>query len=312
VPLVLIGQTVMVACGHAALHAAMGRERVRSSPPSSRVARVAVFLSSGFSWSRYVGGCVSVLLFCYTAVSLACFRFLTCVRVGSRSVVFAQPTIDCSSATYRSYLALVAIAIALFVVGMPATVMAFLTTRRRAIQAHGVMHSAVQDCGPSLDPAFLARWGPLFSMYRPSAWGWQVCVLLRRAVFVLLSATLVDRWEAVSLTTLVLLSTLLTASPPPYDNPTAVVLFILIVPLTFSIGAAMLRDKMIQLHATVKGQDDTQAQADAHARDAGERETQSAETQPHEVELIAIEPPVHADLAEPLPTQQLHSDSELL
>jgi hypothetical protein len=69
------------------------------------------------------------------------------------------------------------------------------------VDVGSISDSAAEDggCGsavfspPSAAAAhFLRRYSPLFSMYAPDAWFWQVFVLVRRTVFVAVSVTLVQ------------------------------------------------------------------------------------------------------------------------
>ena len=109
---------------------------------------------------------------------------------------------------------------------------------------------------------FLRRYSPLFSMYAPSAWFWQVFVLVRRTVFVAVSVTLVrstgdrnlafslshlasllvqlqfrpfqasffNRAEAAFHVLLIVLSMTLSAKLPPLARGTEIFIFLLVVP----------------------------------------------------------------------------------
>jgi hypothetical protein len=289
-PIILLCEMILVALIHAlfarsrwnvdaATAGTVPADAVSSSPSSSSAVilplpqRVLQFLSTGFTPSRYVGSAQSILLFCYTQATATCISYLTCVDVGSARVVFSAPTMDCRSDTYRRYLIPVIIAFILYVIGFPLATFTFLWTRRRYLNDRS-----------TITTAFLQRWGPLFQMYQPRAWYWQVTVLLRRAFFVILSVALVDdphakglAFSLLNVTSLLLqqlarpfsdaaintaeilshiiliwLSILLTAYVPPYSTPTQVVIFMLIVPPITGFIGLFVKQKAAGLHGALQ------------------------------------------------------------
>ena len=133
-PLLLLGELLAVALAHRALHgyfrahpvdradtdeqgpnAAAGASEkpcTQVRPVLSLAARARRMLSSlvsEFSWRRYVAACMSVLLFSYTQVTVACVSYLYCVEVGAQRVLFTAPTVDCDSREYRRHLARVTV-----------------------------------------------------------------------------------------------------------------------------------------------------------------------------------------------------------
>ena len=218
----------------------------------ARLRAAALRFVSLFSVDLYISATLSLLLFSYTQVAVACVSYLRCVRVGSESVVFSQPSMRCESDEYAQTRALVIFALVTYVAGMPVGIAAFLWRRSDSVrEAHSALVAQVQGPrvvsasvtsdsseaeinnaapAPSLSappsvsaPAsasanrFLLRYAPLFAMYSSSAWFWQVIVLVRRTVFVVISVMLLPtprrRFVAFALSTIVSLLLQLSASP---------------------------------------------------------------------------------------------------
>ena len=195
----------------------------------SRLHAFALRFISQFSIDVYISATLSLLLFTYTQVAVACVSYLRCVDVGGESVVFSQPAMRCGSEEYARTKVLVVIALSVYVSGLPVCIAAFLWRRSASVrEAHSalvelnrearvaVVSASAATSAPSSSDAvpsatgtasrFLRRYAPLFAMYSSSAWFWQVFVLCRRTVFVTVSVLLLPtprhRFLAFALSTL--------------------------------------------------------------------------------------------------------------
>jgi hypothetical protein len=230
--------------------------------PMRRLAEALRSLLPPFSLNSYIGCCVSVFCFCYTQVSLACVRYLYCVRVKDELLVFAFPSVNCRSSAYHTYLWPVILTLILFIVGMPLACIVLLYRNRTVLSSSQL---ALRGGSIGVDSSlieFISRWGSLFAMYEHRAWFWQPMVLIRRLAFVLVSVLLFNQPSVrfmvflllnfaslqlhalvrpfgvellnhaamCSYGLLVLLSAMLTAYLPPYSLVVQILSFILIVP----------------------------------------------------------------------------------
>jgi len=208
----------------------MGTSSAQGWKHSLRLKLIA--FSFSFNPCIYQRGFLSVLLFCYTSVSLAVFKYLHCVDVGDETRLFVSPSLSCDSVDYNTYFIPIGMMLALYVVGFPIVTLFFLCINRRHISsvAAVVAHVDVEQHGPSKPEAvaaeelpspscnsssstwtapsmqtssanstqqpqtsrFARRWGPLYAMYEVRAWYWQPIVLARRALFTLVAIMLVD------------------------------------------------------------------------------------------------------------------------
>jgi len=244
-PLLLGAEVAILAMVHWMIHRYCVRRGV-TAPPSTmasdsgsnklgrilsylRISTIRFFLA--FEPTLYLRSFLSVLLFCYTAVSLACFQYLRCVNVGGESRLFSSPSVDCNGDEYHRYLIPVLIILAVYVIAFPAVITIFLFSRRHHLlntpavttvsgsatanvsmadndrdsrhDAAPVM-TAVQpsntptkaDASSSfsstVETPFSRRWGPLYAMYESRAWYWQAFVLVRRAYFTLSAVLLIS------------------------------------------------------------------------------------------------------------------------
>lgn len=250
----------------------------------SRLYLLVTSRTAEFAWSSYVGGAVSILLFCYTQVCNACLQFLYCVHVGPSLVVFSAPTVDCRSSSYRAYLVFVILAVVVFVVGLPLGAL-MLLMRNRAWLAPAARSSAADGSEPASALHQWRRcWGPLYLMYESRAWFWQPLVLVRRAAFVLtavllaqspgvrfmlflllnfgslqlhalvrpFSDPLINTAETTSYVLLVCVSALLTGLLPPYSTAVQILVFLLIVPPAVGWTAFTLRREWTEITAARK------------------------------------------------------------
>jgi hypothetical protein len=216
-PIILFGELMLIGGLHYLASKKFARApRSVDGPylqPSDLRCRVLAVLSA-FSPDLYISATLTLLLFSYTQVTVACLSYVACVDVGGVSVVFTQPSMRCVSAEYRRYLILVICAMVTYVAGFPLTVFAFLwknyslvlsshthmeaevKATNLAVHKSNSSSAVVTSGGPSAHPAvsqFLRRYSPLFSMYSSRAWFWQVLELARRIVLVAISVSLVRR-----------------------------------------------------------------------------------------------------------------------
>ena len=106
----------------------------------------AVQFISRFSLDLYVSASLSLLLFSYTQVAVACVTYLRCVDVGGVTVVFSQPAMRCESEEYAKTKVLVVIALVTYIAGLPVGIAAFLWRRSDAIrEAHSALAAQQQE-----------------------------------------------------------------------------------------------------------------------------------------------------------------------
>ena len=251
---------------------------------------------SEFSWSSVIGCSMSILLFSYTQVATTCIQFLTCTQVADDiRVVYSRPSMNCDSDVYKRYAPFVWFMLIAFIATFPITVLAFLWYRKAQADSN-MMQESLHDGSSASDSSdvvnhqqhqqqvvsnrrashvivfrssssFLQRWGPLFMMYRSSAYYWQVSVLIRRLIFIILSVSLqtqprtramafnvlniactqlqqavqpfstvtLNRLETTSHVLLSFISAISAVYPSPYDDSTQIILFLLIVPFCIFI-----------------------------------------------------------------------------
>ena len=285
-----------------------------SSSSRSSFSHLILSALNDFQWSRYIGGGVSILLFCYTQATTSCIKYLYCIDAGDQSVVFTDPTIDCRSSEYKRYLIPIIFALVIYVILFPIIAFAFLLSRHqyfhhRANTTHTIhtttttlthrhlntddesrsTSSSVVSVGSGSDSSimssgFLMRYGILFQAFSSHAWYYQVVVLIRRAVFVIVSVVLtessdsrafsfvllniasmilhlyvkpfvdesVNQSETISILMLLIISALINAYSPPYTIPTQVVLFLLIVPTIGFLLIQIIRQKAAIIHNRIK------------------------------------------------------------
>ena len=81
---------------------------------------------SSFTIDMYIGCALSILLFCYTSVSLAVVKALDCQEVapGVR-LLFSAPTVSCSAAEYHAFLPIVIVWLSVYILGFPIGLLVF-------------------------------------------------------------------------------------------------------------------------------------------------------------------------------------------
>ena len=168
-------------------------------------------LRGSLSSHRYIGGFSSVLLFCYTPTTIAVVQALHCVDVAPGvSLLYALPTVDCSSAEYHSFRIIAILFLIGFVIGFPLAILVFMYSRGRqrafapshledlrvsltsaSSPAMGHSYGSMQSFDATLTP-FELRWGPFFRGYKASTFFWQPLVLLRRFAFALVAVLMAN------------------------------------------------------------------------------------------------------------------------
>lgn len=281
-PLLLLGELLIIAVLHLLLSNHFRRSPVDKSSTTPPLRWLSDF-TSNFSFSRYVGGAVSILLFCFTQVTQTAVQFLYCVDAGKESVVFTAPTVDCRSSEYKQTLVAVFFVIALYVIASPFAALYLIYSHRRqqaAAAAAGVHSDHVQ----AADELFNERWGPLFLMYGQHAFYWQPLLLFRRASFVIVSVLLVEQpglkfmaftflnflsllvhlrvqpfaaalanqAESVSYSLLVSISLLLTGYSTPYSAGVQALLFLLSVPPCVLLLSLVVRQRVEAVRETIR------------------------------------------------------------
>ena len=144
----------------------------------------------------YVRTSVALFLFSYSQVTAVVLQYLHCVDAGDgESVVFSSPSIHCvtprtssgypSCAPHRRRHRRAAGDCGVPVAQAPLLWSSSTTTTSTTTITTGSGSSATKP--DEKVRRFKQRWGVLFEPYQPSMYGWQVAVLVRRVVCVLLS-----------------------------------------------------------------------------------------------------------------------------
>jgi hypothetical protein len=135
-PLLLLMELLCLSLLHLALHHYMNEHSVavvivqgENASLWQRVQLMVWRLVEKFSWDKYIGGAMSILLFSYTQVTVTAVQYLYCVQVGSELRLFVFPTVNCRSSTYRAYLGPVITALVAFVFGFPSATFLWLWRR---------------------------------------------------------------------------------------------------------------------------------------------------------------------------------------
>ena len=120
-------------------------------------------LSRTLTVHRYLSASVAILCYCYTQVLYACISFLQCATVGSASLLFSAPTIDCESDQYRNYRKVAIAIIVVYGAGLPISIAAMITAARKrqfiaqqqnlSVPAEGKPISGPADTTTGLAPA---------------------------------------------------------------------------------------------------------------------------------------------------------------
>jgi len=213
-------------------HAPIQPTPSHSRTDTSRLHHLYSSFVRSFHRHRYLSGCISILLFCYTSIAVACVRYLYCVDVDGQRILFFAPSINCDRKEYQHYLIPVIIWMVVYVVAFPLIALIMLwRNRTRLYDTSGpigspnvdILHNTTPSASPSTpsssssssplrshmksisesmtavastaatpNPLYQSS-APLYAMYVPHAFMWQPFVLLRRFAFALVSVLLVRR-----------------------------------------------------------------------------------------------------------------------
>jgi hypothetical protein len=156
---------------------------------------------------------LSLFLFSYTQLTSTVVSHLRCVDVGSESVVYASPSIRCTSTTYKAW-KVILILILCFDTCLAPVIIAALVLGGRCKQGKG--------CSERTKTRILRRLSILFEAFKDEASWWQSWILVRRTLFVAFDNTFLSdlptKYMAFSF--VILASVLANAYWQPYKLPT--------------------------------------------------------------------------------------------
>lgn len=152
------------------LQVAFSRLCSRYACCQSSLART-IKLKFGYAPVRFWRSACDLYLFSYTTLATSLLGYLICIQVGDHHVVWSSPAISCDSASWRSWSIVAGIVLVLAVVLPAVAIVAFLHRHRQRF--------AEED--------FSARYGILYQHLTPRTYWWVGMVLLRRAIFAVVS-----------------------------------------------------------------------------------------------------------------------------
>ena len=160
------------------------KNRDQEQPMYARIFRLSFFVTTkdGLKEVEYsvTRSCATVVIVIYNAICIKAFGAFICTEAADGvSFLNASPDITCGSSTHHSLIAGAVIAIAAYVIGIPAYVGYKLTSLHR--------NNLLSD------PAQLSRWGFLYLAYEPNYWWWPLVFLARRLLFCTLLVFLHER-----------------------------------------------------------------------------------------------------------------------
>ena len=100
---------------------------------------------ASFNGGRYLAVALQILIFCFNRTAVTCVNYFTCVEVADARRVFAWPTLDCSSSTYRAYLIVVCVFFSVIVCGLPLILSYLLWRYHEVVFAHTTAVSPVDQ-----------------------------------------------------------------------------------------------------------------------------------------------------------------------
>lgn len=121
--------------------------------------------------NTYIRTVVALVIFSYSHVTQEVFSFINCREVGDMSVVASAPHISCSSRTYERWQNFAYILLT-YVILLPIVLLAVLVW---ANKKHNMQHSF-----------FARKFGILFQCFTNERYYWQVVILLRRMLFIMI------------------------------------------------------------------------------------------------------------------------------
>ena len=216
----------------------------------------------------------------YTPVSAVALSYFSTVAVGQYGHRLVDyPTIDTASSAYRSMVGLMAVLIALAVVGLPLALLVWLYRRHREgtilevrERLQATVGSPQSEAVTELSPAGAALLLQVTAQYRAALWWYPPFNLVRRLLLVALLTFILDvsLWiwltlanslllmvhlyvrpysrpmdntvEMLNLLSLTLQTTILNRWPPPYMDATlmAVMMSVVAGPLLYMVGVAVM------------------------------------------------------------------------
>jgi len=132
-PWILIAELGVIGALHTLVYRLVQWQRRGLLPSSTLLARLQSI--GAVNLNSYLACALVIFCFSYTQVSSSSIAYLTCADVGPTRVVFSMPSIDCDDQQYANYKAVVLLMLLLLIVGLPIGSLAFLYTKRKAIQA---------------------------------------------------------------------------------------------------------------------------------------------------------------------------------
>ncbi len=156
---------------------------------------------------------------------ISSINLLNCVPVNGQSVLYAYPTVSCSSAAYAPWRAVGIAVLLLAVVGFPAFILAFALRNFAALQTYEARRGSM-----------LAA---VYEGYQSKVVYWEAVSLLRRVAYVALAASLVEQpaVRASTLTLVIALCLALQVQAHPYaqKHDNRLETYLLVNALVFSV-----------------------------------------------------------------------------
>jgi hypothetical protein len=148
---------------------------VASPTKPSCPTRVYRLLDQGFLVDRYIRSSVALFILSYNSIVDACFRYLDCLEIEpGESYVSSMPAVSCQSSEYRNMWPLV-LTLLIVVVGLlPLLIVLFLYRKRQRLQ----------------EDQFKRRFGNLYEFFLPSYFFWEIFLLARRVILIVIMVQL--------------------------------------------------------------------------------------------------------------------------
>jgi alpha-tubulin suppressor-like RCC1 family protein len=126
-----------------------------------------------FNYYNYNRTFISLFLFSYQAIVQTCFKYLQCIEVGPIYVVFSVPAIKCNTDEYNYWRIIIILLLIIIVALTPIILFIFLYKKRKLIQNTGIN--------------MLKYWGILYEQYKSNCYYWNIIVLIRQVLLVILN-----------------------------------------------------------------------------------------------------------------------------
>eukprot|EP00026_Physarum_polycephalum_P008129 Phypoly_transcript_08207.p1 GENE.Phypoly_transcript_08207~~Phypoly_transcript_08207.p1 ORF type:complete len:284 (+),score=12.35 Phypoly_transcript_08207:636-1487(+) len=121
--------------------------------------------------TTYIRTICSLVLFSYSHVTQAVFTFVNCRTVGPYRVVASSPDISCDSTRYKHW-SIFAYILFSYVLLLPVVLLVVLVRMYRAKKMN--------------TPFFAEKYGVLFQCFKTKIYYWQVVILVRRLLFIVI------------------------------------------------------------------------------------------------------------------------------